>query len=80
MPHAIRNCRGIERTGPRGTLTPRSVSGDGTQVECGVLSTALNALAADLQAAKSKLGAAVADAEGEKLTVEKNGSVTSPEG
>ncbi|QZY16755.1 hypothetical protein [Streptomyces decoyicus] len=45
-----------------------------------MLSTALNALAADLQAAKSKLGAAVADAEGEKLTVEKNGSVTSPEG
>ncbi|MFJ5798834.1 alpha/beta hydrolase [Streptomyces decoyicus] len=39
----------MERTGPRGTLTPRSVSGDGTQVECGVLSTALNALAADLQ-------------------------------
>ncbi|BDH09229.1 alpha/beta hydrolase [Streptomyces hygroscopicus] len=51
-----------------------------TQVECGVLSTALNALAADLQAAKSKLDAAVADAEGEKLTVEKNGSVTYPEG
>ncbi|MCL7491967.1 alpha/beta hydrolase family protein [Streptomyces sp. MCA2] len=51
-----------------------------TQVECGVLSTALNALAADLQAAKSKLDAAVADAEGEKLTVETNGSVTYPEG
>ncbi|MFC9240143.1 alpha/beta hydrolase [Streptomyces decoyicus] len=51
-----------------------------TQVECGVLSTALNALASDLQAAKSKLDAAVADAEGEKLTVETNGSVTYPEG
>lgn len=51
-----------------------------TQVECGVLSTALNALAADLQSAKSKLDAAVADADGEKLTVEKNGSVTYPEG
>ncbi|MFE7542692.1 alpha/beta hydrolase [Streptomyces platensis] len=51
-----------------------------TQVECGVLSTALHALAADLQSAKNKLDAAVADAEGEKLTVEKNGSVTYPEG
>ncbi|MDT0456303.1 alpha/beta hydrolase [Streptomyces sp. DSM 41527] len=49
-----------------------------TQVECGVISTALNALAADLQAAKKKLDAAVADAEGEKFTVEKNGSVTYP--
>ncbi|MFF8789990.1 alpha/beta hydrolase [Streptomyces sp. NPDC015125] len=49
-----------------------------TQVECGVVSTALNALAADLQTAKKKLDAAVADAEGEKFTVEKDGSVTYP--
>lgn len=49
-----------------------------TQVECGVISTALNALAADLQTAKKKLDAAVADAEGEKFTVEKDGSVTYP--
>lgn len=49
-----------------------------TQVECGVLSTALNALAAELQTAKKKLDAAVADAEGAKFTVEKDGSVTYP--
>ncbi|MFE1172137.1 alpha/beta hydrolase [Streptomyces sp. NPDC058773] len=49
-----------------------------TQVECGVISTALTALAADLQTAKKKLDAAVADAEGEKFTVEKDGSVTYP--
>ncbi|MGW7573489.1 alpha/beta hydrolase [Streptomyces sp. NPDC054765] len=49
-----------------------------TQVECGVISTALNALAVDLQTAKKKLDAAVADAEGEKFTVEKDGSVTYP--
>lgn len=49
-----------------------------TQVECGVISTALNALAADLQTAKKKLDAAVADAEGEKFTVGNDGSVTYP--
>ncbi|MCR8573594.1 alpha/beta hydrolase family protein [Streptomyces sp. Isolate_219] len=51
-----------------------------TQVECGVISTALNALASDLQTAKKKLDAAVADAEGEKLTVGTDGSVTYPAG
>ncbi|MFG2098170.1 alpha/beta hydrolase [Streptomyces sp. NPDC048612] len=51
-----------------------------THVECGVLSTSLNALAVDLRAARKKLDAAVADAEGDKLTVEKDGSVTYPAG
>ncbi|WP_052867046.1 alpha/beta hydrolase [Streptomyces niger] len=51
-----------------------------SQVECGVISTSLRALAADLQAAKKKLDAAVADAEAEKFTVENDGSVTYPAG
>ncbi|MEV8332777.1 alpha/beta hydrolase [Streptomyces niveus] len=51
-----------------------------TQTECGVISTALNALAYDLAAAKRKLEAAVADARAENFTVNPGGSVTYPAG
>ncbi|MEU2362726.1 alpha/beta hydrolase [Streptomyces noursei] len=51
-----------------------------TQIECGVIGTALKALAADLNSARKKLDAAVEGATAEKLTVEKDGSVTYPEG
>ncbi|MGW2327142.1 alpha/beta hydrolase [Streptomyces sp. NPDC001700] len=49
-----------------------------TQVECGVVSTGLNALASELQAAKNKLDNAIEDAKAEKFTVEADGSVTYP--
>ncbi|CAL9536984.1 hypothetical protein SUDANB106_04175 [Streptomyces sp. enrichment culture] len=48
------------------------------QVECGLVSTALNGLVSDLRAARKKLDAAVEDAQGEKFTVEPDGSVTYP--
>lgn len=48
------------------------------QVECGLVSTALNALAADLRAAKTKLDGAVADARAQKFSVNSDGSVTYP--
>lgn len=49
-----------------------------TQVECGVVATALNALAQDLQEAKNKLDAAVAEALSVKFTVGSDGSVSYP--
>ncbi|NGO70462.1 alpha/beta hydrolase [Streptomyces boncukensis] len=51
-----------------------------TQIECGLIRTSLNALAADLRAAKKKLEAAVAEAKAEGLTVNPDGSVTYPAG
>ncbi|AUA12421.1 alpha/beta hydrolase [Streptomyces solisilvae] len=50
------------------------------EVECGLVSTALNALAFDLRAAKKKLDAAIEDAQAEKLTVNADGSVSYPPG
>ncbi|MFF1417405.1 alpha/beta hydrolase [Streptomyces sp. NPDC058280] len=48
------------------------------QVECGLVSTALNACASDMQSAKRKLDAAVADAQARKFTVRSDGSVSYP--
>lgn len=50
------------------------------EVECALVSTALNALAFDLRAAKKKLDAAVEGAEAENLTVNADGSVSYPPG
>ncbi|GDY55237.1 hypothetical protein SVIO_058600 [Streptomyces violaceusniger] len=50
------------------------------EVECGLVSTALNALAFDLRAAKKKLDAAIEGAQAEKLTVNADGSVSYPPG
>ncbi|MCQ8194600.1 alpha/beta hydrolase [Streptomyces rugosispiralis] len=49
-----------------------------TQVECALITTALNSLAYELRAAKDKLDAAVEDAEAEKFTVGSDGSVSYP--
>ncbi|MDQ8707883.1 alpha/beta hydrolase [Streptomyces sp. LHD-70] len=49
-----------------------------TQVECGLISTALNGLAHDLHAAQKKLREAIADAESSKFTVGADGSVSYP--
>ncbi|MEU2689373.1 alpha/beta hydrolase [Streptomyces hygroscopicus] len=49
-----------------------------TQVECALISTALNSLAYELRAAKDKLDAAVEDAEAQKFTVGADGSVSYP--
>src|ERR1044072_6975201 len=48
------------------------------QVECGLVSTALNALDAELREAKNKLDAAIDAAEAEKFTVGYDGSVSFP--
>jgi uncharacterized protein YukE len=50
------------------------------QVECGLVSTALNAMASDFRAAKTRLDSAVADAHEQKLTVNADGSVSYPAG
>ncbi|MFC0599716.1 alpha/beta hydrolase [Streptomyces palmae] len=50
------------------------------EVECGLMTGALNALAFDLRAVKKKLDAAIEDAEAEKLTVNADGSVSYPPG
>ncbi|MEU0676059.1 alpha/beta hydrolase [Streptomyces sp. NPDC006172] len=51
-----------------------------TQVECGLVSTALNGFAYDLEAAKRKLDAAVENAVAEKFTVHSDGSISYPSG
>ncbi|MGA4846379.1 alpha/beta hydrolase [Streptomyces sp. G5(2025)] len=50
------------------------------QVECGLVSSALDAFAYEVEAAKKKLDAALADARSAKLTVHPDGSVTYPPG
>ncbi|PZH15648.1 hypothetical protein C1I97_07835 [Streptomyces sp. NTH33] len=50
-----------------------------TQIECGLVSTALNGFAHDMDAARRKLLAALDDAEALKFTVNADGSVTYPE-
>ncbi|MEU3251892.1 alpha/beta hydrolase [Streptomyces sp. NPDC006997] len=50
------------------------------QIECGLVSTALNGFAYDMDAARKKLLSALDDAESRKLTVNADGSVTYPEG
>lgn len=49
-----------------------------TQTECGLISAALNGFSYDIEAAKKKLDAALADAEAHKFTVNSDGSVTYP--
>ncbi|MEU2667701.1 alpha/beta hydrolase [Streptomyces sp. NPDC007164] len=50
------------------------------RTECGLISTALNGFAYDVESAKKKLDAAVADAGGAKCTVNSDGSVSYPAG
>ncbi|MGW2864321.1 alpha/beta hydrolase [Streptomyces sp. NPDC001205] len=49
-----------------------------TETECGLVSAALNGFSHDIEAAKKKLDAAIADAEAGKLTVHSDGSVSYP--
>ncbi|MGW1276353.1 alpha/beta hydrolase [Streptomyces tsukubensis] len=51
-----------------------------TQVECGLISTALNGFAFDIAAAKRKLESALLEAESRKFTVNDDGTVTYPAG
>ncbi|WP_078496306.1 MULTISPECIES: alpha/beta hydrolase [Streptomyces] len=51
-----------------------------TQIECGVISAALNGFAYDMAAPKRTLEAALADAHAESFTVNSDGSVTYPAG
>lgn len=51
-----------------------------SQIECGLVSTALNGFAHELDAARKELLAALDDAEAAKFTVDANGNVTYPEG
>ncbi|MEV6544477.1 alpha/beta hydrolase [Streptomyces sp. NPDC051665] len=50
------------------------------QLECGLVSTALEAFAYEMEAAKRKLDAALEDAQAAKLTVNSDGSITYPPG
>ncbi|MFF9392673.1 alpha/beta hydrolase [Streptomyces griseoluteus] len=50
------------------------------QVECGLVATALEAFAYDMEAAKRKLAVALEDAEAAKFTVDSAGTVTYPAG
>ncbi|WP_447040322.1 alpha/beta hydrolase [Streptomyces sp. DSM 118878] len=49
-----------------------------TQVECGLIGTALNGFAYDLAAAKNKLDAAIDAAQADKFTVNPDGTVSYP--
>lgn len=49
-----------------------------TQVECGLISTALNGFSYDLEAAKRRLDVALIGARAEKYTVNSDGSITYP--
>ncbi|MEW2271799.1 alpha/beta hydrolase [Streptomyces griseofuscus] len=49
-----------------------------TQAECGLISTALDGFAYDMEAAKRKLDAAVEDAHAKNFTVNSDGSVSYP--
>ncbi|MFI2640628.1 alpha/beta hydrolase [Streptomyces sp. NPDC018610] len=51
-----------------------------TQIECGLVSTALGGFAHDIDAARKKLLSALDDAQAQKLTVNADGSVTYPDG
>ncbi|MEV6506935.1 alpha/beta hydrolase [Streptomyces sp. NPDC051642] len=51
-----------------------------TQAECGLVGTALDGFAYDLEAAKKKLDAAVENAQAEKFTVHPDGSISYPAG
>ncbi|GAB2952826.1 hypothetical protein GCM10023080_009230 [Streptomyces pseudoechinosporeus] len=61
-------------------LTELSKNFHYVQIECGLISTALNGFSYDLESARTKLDAAVADAQAEKLTVNPDGSVSYPPG
>ncbi|MGW7823975.1 hypothetical protein ACWGLF_39095 [Streptomyces puniciscabiei] len=50
------------------------------QIECGLVSTALEAFSYEIEAAKKKLQAAIDGAQAAKLTVNADGSVTYPAG
>ena len=72
------NLDGEASTAAIGQLKALSRNFHYAQVECGMVSTALNAFSHDIRAAKKKLNNAVADAEAEKFTVNSDGTVTYP--
>lgn len=63
-----------------GELKKLSANFHYTQIECGLVSTALNGFAHDVGAARKKLLSALHDAEALRFTVNPDGSVTYPEG
>ncbi|MEZ7005308.1 alpha/beta hydrolase [Streptomyces sp. AD55] len=63
-----------------GELKQLSANFHYTQIECGLVSTALNAFAHDLAAARRKLLSALDAAEASNFTVHADGSVTYPDG
>ncbi|SDC54112.1 alpha/beta hydrolase [Streptomyces prasinopilosus] len=62
-----------------GELRKLSANFHYTQIECGLVSTALSGFAHDLDAARKKLLSALDDAEAASFTVGANGSVSYPE-
>ncbi|MFI2643963.1 alpha/beta hydrolase [Streptomyces sp. NPDC018610] len=78
---AMRNSlQGEAATAAIGQLTELGKNFHYVQVECGLVSTALEAFAYEVGAAKKKLDAALDGARAAKLTVNADGSVTYPPG
>jgi hypothetical protein len=70
--------RGEAATAAGGQLQELAKNFHYTQVECGLISTALDGFAYDVEAAKRKLDAAVEDAHAKNFTVNSDGSVSYP--
>ncbi|WP_016909151.1 alpha/beta hydrolase [Streptomyces xiaopingdaonensis] len=81
IPAAIRRgLRGEALTAAAGQLRSLAENLHYAQVECGLVSTALGALASDLRTARRKLESATADAASDGLSVRADGSVAYPAG
>ncbi|MCQ9183929.1 alpha/beta hydrolase family protein [Streptomyces sp. IBSBF 2953] len=78
---AMRNSlKGEAATAAIGQLTELGKNFHYIQVECGLVSTALEAFSYEVGAARSKLDAALAGAQAAQLTVHADGSITYPAG
>ncbi|MFI1070553.1 alpha/beta hydrolase [Streptomyces puniciscabiei] len=78
---AMRNSlRGAAATAAIGQLSELGKDFHYIQIECGLVSTALEAFSYEIEAAKKKLQAAIDGAQAAKLTVNADGSITYPAG
>lgn len=76
--HMRRDLKGEARDAAVGQLSQLAKNFHYIEVECGLISTSLNALASDLEGPKRRLDAAIAEAQAEKFTVNSDGSVSYP--
>ncbi|GAA2256860.1 hypothetical protein GCM10010415_17610 [Streptomyces atrovirens] len=80
VPGMRKSLKGESLEAAVGELRKLSANFHYSQIECGLISTALNGFAHELDAARKKLLSALDDAEAAKFTVDANGNVTYPEG